>query len=133
VIHDRQATRSHWRHKRPETTNRWPDVVVCYGFPVVSSHTRFELLDVVLGELPIGRCTIDRWQDDGGNIQWSARVLMARDHATVSGRLVGRNRAGQVLAGEVKFATDQEGPRGARTVLVELHGTGPLLEVATPT
>jgi hypothetical protein len=100
---------------------------------VVTSHTRFELLDVVLGDLPIGRCTIDRWQDARGNIQWSARVLMARDHATVSGRLVGRNRAGQMLAGDVKFATHQDGPSGARTVLAQLHGTGPLVVVPPPT
>jgi hypothetical protein len=104
---------------------------VCYGCPVVTAHTRFELLDVVLGDLPIGRCTIDRWQDARGNIQWSARVLMARDHGTVSGRLVGRNRAGETLAGDVTFATHQDGPRGGKTVLVELHGTGPL-EVVPP-
>ena len=99
---------------------------------MVTSHTRFELVDVVLGDLPIGRCTIDRWKDAAGNMQWSARVLMARDHATVSGRLVGRNRDGQVLAGEVKFATHQDGPRGGRTVLVELHGSGPLEAVTAP-
>jgi hypothetical protein len=99
---------------------------------VVSSHTRFELVDVVLGDLPIGRCTIDRWQDANGNIQWAARVLMPRDHATVSGRLVGKNRNGEILAGDVTFANHQDGPRGARTVLAELHGTGPL-EMVPPT
>lgn len=99
---------------------------------VVSSHSRFELLDVVLGDLPIGRCTIDRWRDAAGNIQWSARVLMARDHGTAGGRLVGRNREGQFLAGEVTFAKHQEGPRGARTVLAELHGVGPLEAVEPP-
>ena len=100
---------------------------------MVSAHSRFELLDVVLGDVPIGRCTIDRWRDAAGNIQWSARVLMPRDHATVAGRLVGRNREGQFLAGEVTFAKHQEGPRGARTVLAELHGVGPLELIATPT
>jgi hypothetical protein len=57
---------------------------------VVTSHTPFELVDVLLDDVAIGRCTIDRWQDARGNIQWTARVLMAHDHATVSGRLVGR-------------------------------------------
>ena len=100
---------------------------------MVTSHTRFELVDVVLGDVPIGRCTIDRWQDARGNIQWSARVLMPRDHATVSGRLVGRNRAGEFFAGDVTFAKHQDGPRGGRTVVAELHGTGPLVAVTSPT
>ena len=100
---------------------------------MVSSHTRFELLDVVLGDLPIGRCTIDRWLDANGKVQWAARVLMPRDHATISGRLVGRNRDGEVLAGEVTFAADRDGPRGVRTVLAELHGTGPLVHVPPAT
>jgi hypothetical protein len=100
---------------------------------MVSAHTRFELLDVVLVDIPIGRCTIDRWQDARGDVQWSARVLMPRDHGTVAGRLVGRTREGTVLAGEVTYATDQEGPRGGRTALVELHGTGPLAPVTPST
>jgi hypothetical protein len=99
---------------------------------VATSHRRFELLDVVLGDLPIGRCTIDQWTDARGNTQWSARVLMARAHGTESGQLVGHTREGMFLAGPATFATDQDGPRGARTVLVELHGTGPLVEIPNP-
>ncbi len=98
-----------------------------------SAHRRFELLDVKLGDEPVGRCTIDQWQDDGGRTQWSARVLMAKLHGTTSGRLVGRTREGQFLAGPAVFGSDQDGPRGGRTVLVELHGTGPLLPTEDPT
>ena len=63
------------------------------------AHRRFELLDVVLDDLPIGRCTIDHWEDDRGDVQWSARVLMARTHGTTSGRLMGRTREGEYVAG----------------------------------
>jgi hypothetical protein len=97
-----------------------------------SDHRRFELLDVILGDLRIGRCTIDQWIDADGRPQWSARVLMARDHGTTSGRLVGRTRESQYLAGPAVFGSNQEGPRGGRTVLVELHGTGPLVAVDGP-
>jgi hypothetical protein len=98
---------------------------------VVSQHRRFELLDVVFEDLPIGRCTIDQWVDDRGQPQWAARVLMPRAHGTTTGRLFGRTRDGGYLAGPATFATHQDGPRGGRTVLAELHGTGPL-EPAEP-
>jgi hypothetical protein len=97
------------------------------------AHRRFELLDVLLGDVPLGRCTIDQWQDDSGAAQWSARVLMARLHGTTSGQLVGRTREGQYLSGPAVFGSDQDGPRGGRTVLVELHGTGPLVLIEAPT
>lgn len=97
------------------------------------AHRRFELLDVMFDDVPIGRCTIDQWQDASGQTQWSARVLMARAHGTTSGRLVGRTRESQYLAGEAVFGSHQEGPRGAKTMLVELHGTGPLVPVEGPT
>lgn len=99
---------------------------------MVRQHRRFELLDVVLGDIPIGRCTIDQWQDDRGGTQWAARVLMDRAHGSTSGLLVGRTREGGWLSGPATFAADQEGPRGARIVLVELHGTGPLVRVTDP-
>ena len=99
---------------------------------MVRQHLRFELLDVVLGDIPIGRCTIDQWQDDRGGTQWSARVLMDRAHGSTSGQLVGRTREGGFLSGPATFAADQDGPRGARIVLVELHGTGPLVRVTDP-
>ena len=99
---------------------------------MVSQHRRFELVDVVLGGLPIGRCTIDEWRDQRGNRQWTARVLMARDHASTAGQLVGRTREGGFLAGSATFAAHQEGPRGPRNVLVELHGTAPLMRIADP-
>ena len=90
---------------------------------MVSQHRRFELLDVIFDDVPIGRCTIDQWTDDRGEIQWAARVLMERAHGSTSGQLLGKTREGGFLTGPATFAAHQDGPRGARTVLVELHGT----------
>ena len=103
----------------------------CYRRSVVRRHRRFELLKVTLDETPIGSCTIDAWEDDDGREQWTARVLMKTGHGSTDGILHGSTRAGELLAGTVRFATDQQGPRGGRTVLVELHGQGPL-EPAEP-
>ncbi len=99
---------------------------------MVSQHRRFELVDVSLTGLPIGRCTIDHWRDDRGETQWSARVLMARAHGTLAGQLVGRTREGEFLSGPATFYADHPGPRGSQTVLVELHGTGPLARTTEP-
>lgn len=85
-------------------------------------------MKVTLGEAPIGSCTIDAWEDDEGNEQWTARVLMKSGHGSPDGTLVGSTRDGRELVGQVRFAADQQGPRGGRTVLVELHGQGPLEE-----
>jgi hypothetical protein len=93
---------------------------------VVRKHRRFELVDVTLHEIPIGSATIDVWEDDEGRDQWSARVLMKVGHAMTDGRLIGSTRNGERLSGEVRVADGQLGPRGPRTVLVELHGQGPL-------
>ena len=100
---------------------------------MTSAHRRFELLDVKLDDEPVGRCTIDQWQDANGRTQWAARVLMAKLHGTTTGQLVGRTREGQYLAGPAVFGSHQDGPRGGRTVLVELHGTGPLVPTEDPT
>jgi hypothetical protein len=98
---------------------------------VVRRHRRFELLQVTLDALPIGSCTIDAWEDDDGHEQWTARVLMKTGHGSTEGALRGLTRGGEPLTGQVRFAADQQGPRGGRTVLVELHGQGPL-EPAVP-
>ena len=95
---------------------------------MVRRHRRFELLKVTLDETPIGSCTIDAWEDDDGHEQWTARVLMKSGHGSTEGVLTGATRDGHALAGHVRFAADQQGPRGGRTVLVELHGQGPLEE-----
>ena len=97
---------------------------------MVRKHRRFELLDVCLGEIPIGSCTIDLWEDDQGAEQWAARVLMKTGHGSTEGILTGRTRDGRSLSGPARFAAEQPGPRGGRTVLVELHGLGPLEEAA---
>ena len=99
---------------------------------MVRRHRRFELLQVTLGEDPIGSCTIDLWEDDDGREQWSARVLMKTGHGSTEGALLGRTRDGRWLKGLARFAADQQGPRGGRTVLVELHGHGPLEESSAP-
>jgi hypothetical protein len=99
---------------------------------MVRRHRRFELLEVSFADVPIGRCTMDHWEDDHGQEQWTARVLMDRAHGSTAGILVGRTREGRTLSGPAEFAADQEGPRGARTVLAELRGVGPLVEVAEP-
>jgi len=108
--------------------NRLP---ACYRCVVVRKHRRFELLNVTLDSQPIGSCTIDAWEDDDGREQWTARVLMKTGHGSTEGVLHGSTRSGEMLAGQARFATDQQGPRGGRTVLVELHGQGPL-EPAQP-
>jgi hypothetical protein len=99
---------------------------------VVSQHRRFELLDVQFGGIEIGRCTVDQWRDDRGDMQWAARVLMPRAHGSTSGQLIGRTREGDFLTGPASFAADHVGPRGAQIVLVELHGTGPLIRTDDP-
>ena len=99
---------------------------------MVRRHRRFELLQVTLDETPIGSCTIDAWEDDDGREQWTARVLMKTGHGSTEGVLHGLTRSGENLKGQVRFAADQQGPRGGRTVLVELHGQGPLEESAEP-
>ena len=99
---------------------------------MVRKHRRFELLEVSLGEIPIGSCTIDLWEDDDGREHWAARVLMKTGHGSTEGMLLGRTRDGRVLTGPARFAADQQGPRGGRTVLVELHGLGPLEETSAP-
>ncbi len=93
---------------------------------MVRNHRRFELLNVTLDESPIGSCTIDLWEDDDGREQWAARLLMKTGHGSTEGILAGSTRTGDRLQGKVRFAADQQGPRGGRTVLVELHGQGPL-------
>lgn len=102
--------------------SRGPDTVGS----VVRRHRRFELLKVTLDETPIGSCTIDAWEDDDGREQWTARVLMKTGHGSTEGVLNGLTRDGHPLSGQVRFAADQQGPRGGRTVLVELYGQGPL-------
>ena len=95
---------------------------------MVRRHRRFELLDVTLAGAPIGSATIDAWEDDNGQDQWSARVLMKLGHGATEGLLAGSTRDGRGLSGPVQLANDLQGPRGARTVLVAFHGLGPLEE-----
>jgi hypothetical protein len=93
---------------------------------VVRKHTRFELLQVTLGDTPVGSVTIDAWEDDAGRRQWSGRVLMKTGHKAESGLLTGSMRDGTKLQGPVRVGEETQGPGGARSVLVELTGEGPL-------
>lgn len=95
---------------------------------MVRNHRRFELLQVTLGGAPIGSATVDTWEDQDGESQWSARVLMKIGHGLSDGLLSGLTRDGRALSGQVRVGEDQQGPSGARSVLVELHGRGPLAE-----
>ncbi len=93
---------------------------------MVHQHHRFELIGVQLDGTPVGNTTVDAWKDDQGAGHWSARVLMRADHGFRDAVLSGTTRDGRALHGPVRVAVDHPGPTGARTVLVELHGLGPL-------
>ena len=87
---------------------------------------------MTIGGAPCGSATIDAWEDDQGQSQWSARVLMKLGHGITDGVLIGSTRDRRELSGPVQVADDLQGPRGARTVLVAFHGLGPLEERVIP-
>jgi hypothetical protein len=95
---------------------------------VVRRHRRFALLDVTFAGQPLTGATIDAWEDDEGHDRWTARALMPFGQQVESGLLEGRTKDGSKVSGEVRVASRQDGPRGPRTVLVELHGSGLLIE-----
>jgi hypothetical protein len=100
---------------------------------VVRRHRRFALLDVTFAGQPLTGATIDAWEDDDGRDRWAARALMPFGQQLESGLLEGRTKDGSRVSGQVRVASRQDGPRGPRTVLVELHGSGLLVEPATAT
>jgi len=77
---------------------------------------------------PLTGATIDAWEDDDGHDRWTARALMPFGQQIESGLLEGRTKDGSTVSGAVRVASRQAGPRGPRTVLVELHGSGLLIE-----
>ncbi len=95
---------------------------------MVRRHRRFALLDVTFAGQPLPGATIDAWEDDGGSNRWTARALMPFGQQIEAGLLEGRTKDGSRVSGEVRVANRQHGPRGPRTVLVELHGSGLLIE-----
>jgi hypothetical protein len=100
--------------------------MACYRRSVVRKHTRFELLEVKLDDAPLGRVTIDAWEDDAGQSQWTGRVLMKTGHDTTTGMLSGSMRDGTRLQGRVRLGDQTQGPGGRQSILVELWGEGPL-------
>jgi hypothetical protein len=100
---------------------------------VVRRHRRFALLDVTFAGQPLTGATIDAWEDDDGRDRWAARALMPFGQQVESGLLEGRTKDGSRVSGQVRVASRQDGPRGPRTVLVELHGSGLLVEPPTST
>jgi len=73
---------------------------------------------------------VDAWEDDDGHERWAARALIPINPAPVDGLLAGTTREGHHLSGEVQVAENRTGPKGARTVLVDLYGRGPLIDEA---
>jgi hypothetical protein len=102
--------------------------VSCYRDGVVRRHRRFALLDVTFAGQPLTGATIDAWEDDDGQDRWAARALMPFGQQVEEGLLEGRTKDGSRVSGQVRVASRQDGPRGPRTVLVELHGSGLLIE-----
>jgi hypothetical protein len=98
---------------------------------VTRRHVRFELLDVMIDSQPVGKATIDAWEDDAAVSRWAARIPMKAGHGSVAGMLTGSTRDGRRLAGRVTVGVDAIGPKGG-TVIVDLHGEGPLTETTTP-
>ena len=94
---------------------------------VPRNHQRFELLSVTLGGTPLGNATIDVWEDDRGQSQWSARLLLTPRQDASDGLLKGVTREGRPLEGDVFVAATHPVRNGSRAVLVELHGRTPLL------
>ena len=76
---------------------------------------------------PVGNATIDAWTDDASVRQWAARIMMKAAHASTAGTLTGSTRDGKRLTGRVTIGVGSVGPKGG-TVIVDLHGDGPLEE-----
>lgn len=95
---------------------------------MVRRHRRFALKDVTLSDQPVGGATIDAWEDDDGTERWAARALIRVSQVTEDGVLAGTMRDGRRVSGPVHVAENRAGPRGARVVLVDMYGSGPLLD-----
>jgi len=90
-------------------------------------HTRFALREVTFAGLVLPGATLDRWQDDNGRQQWSARVVTRS--ATLpgdEGELLGKTTDGRIVRGHVIVAERQLAEGGRRETLIEFHGSGEL-------
>ena len=98
---------------------------------MVRHHRRFALRDVTLGGVPIGGATIDAWEDDDGRERWAARAVMPTRWDGDEGVLAGTMGGGIRVEGAVRITDGRlRSSSSARTALVSLHGTGPLLDGA---
>jgi hypothetical protein len=93
---------------------------------VAKRHLRFALTDVTFAGVSLPGATMDRWEDESGRAQWSARVVTRTGPLIDEGELAGRTADGRVLSGQALVADRQIGAGGRRETLVEFHGTGDL-------
>ena len=89
-------------------------------------HQRFALKDVTFDGVAMPGATLDCWQDEGGNAQWSARVVTRLGPVLDEGELSGRTNDGRVVSGHALVADRQGGPGGRREMLLVFHGSGDL-------
>ncbi|HYU49749.1 MAG TPA: hypothetical protein VEO91_07485 [Candidatus Limnocylindria bacterium] len=89
-------------------------------------HRRFALLDVTYDGAPLPGATMDWWEDERGQTQWTARALMPFGTGQDEGELAGKTKDGRTLSGHVLVGSRQMGPSGPRQTLVEFHGSGDL-------
>jgi hypothetical protein len=93
---------------------------------VAKRHFRFALTDVTFAGVSLPGATMDRWEDESGRAQWSARVVTRTGPVLDEGELAGKMADGRVLSGHALVADRQIGAGGRRETLVEFHGTGDL-------
>jgi hypothetical protein len=93
---------------------------------VAKRHLRFALTDVTFAGVSLPGATMDRWEDEWGHAQWSARVVTRTGPILDEGELAGKTADGRVLSGHALVADRQIGAGGRRETLVEFHGTGDL-------
>jgi hypothetical protein len=103
-----------------------------YRGGVTRRHYRFALQDVMFAGTKLPGATIDRWEDDRGDAQWSARVVARLTTLPDQGELSGRTNDGRVVTGHVVIGERHTAEGGRRETLIEFHGQG-ALSVATET
>jgi hypothetical protein len=97
-----------------------------YRGEMVMRHERFALHGVTFAGLSMPTATMDCWQDNRGQAQWIARVLVASRCPIDAGEFCGQTADGRALSGHALVADQQVGPGGRRSTLVVLHGSGTL-------
>lgn len=93
---------------------------------MATRHQRFALRDVTFDGLEMPGATIDRWQQGGDGVRWSARLVTRRAPTSDEGQLAGRTVDGRLVSGHAVVADRQAGASGRSEVLVVFHGSGDL-------